>query len=94
MNEPEFIDYFVVTDENLKKRARLLTLMVTFRKEFKTSYEARKYMIESIMESPDIEQNFSLTIVRRPNPKYKLAERIEELEKELKEKKELLAQHD
>ena len=94
MKEQEFIDYFVVTDENLKVRAKYLTITPQYTKTFKTRNEARKYMIDKILFSDELEVNFSLTVERVPNPRYKLAERIEELEAELKEKKELLAQHE
>ena len=94
MNEPEFIDYFVVKDKILERRARYLTFVPEYEKTFDTFSEAKKYMINSILISEDTDLNFSLTTIRKPNPKHKLAERIEELEKELEEKKELLAQHD
>lgn len=94
MKEQKYIDYFVVTDENLKKRWKGLTIPSRYEKKFKNSCDARKYMIKSITESPVIELNFTLTIERRLNPKYEIAKKIEELEKELKEKKELLAQNE
>ena len=94
MKEQKYIDYFVVTDENLRKQAKYLAITPQYKKTFKTRNEARKYMIDKILISDELEVNFSLTVERVLNPKYKLAERIEELEAELKEKKELLAQHE
>ena len=94
MKEQKYIDYFVVTDENLRKQAKYLTITPRYKKTFRTRNEARKYMIDKILISDELELNFTLTIERRLNPKYEIAERIEELEKELKEKKELLAQYE
>lgn len=94
MKEQKYIDYFIVTDENLKTRAKYLTITPRYKKTFKTRSEARKYMIDKILISDELEVNFSLTVERVINPKYKLAERIEELETELKEKKELLTQYE
>jgi hypothetical protein len=94
MKEQKYIDYFVVTDENLRKQAKYLTIIPRYKKTFKSSYEARQYMIKSIAENSCIELNFTLTIERRLNPKYTLSKRIEELEKELKERKEQLAEYE
>ena len=90
MKEQKYIDYFVVTDENLKERAKYLTITPQDTKTFKTRNEAKKYMIDKILISDELEVNFSLTVERVLNPKYKLAEKIEELEKELAEKKKLM----
>ena len=94
MKEQKYIDYFVVTDENLRKQAKYLTITPQYKKTFKTRNEARKYMINKILISDELELDFTLTVERRLNPKYKITERIEELEKELKEKKELLAEYE
>ena len=92
--EQEFIDYFVVKDKIIEQRARYLTIVPEYEKTFKSMYEARKYMIEKIKVSEESDLNFSLTTIRTQNPKYKLAKRIEELEKELKAKKEMLEQYE
>ena len=94
MKEQKYIDYFVVTDENLIKQAKYQTITLQYKKTFRTRNEARKYMIDKILISDELELNFTLTVERRLNPKYTLAKRIEELEKELKERKEQLAEYE
>lgn len=88
--EQEFIDYFIVTDEWQKANAPQFTFLPQFSKKFNDVMNAKRYMAEQILTSPERELNFSIRVGRRPNPKYKLAERIEELEKELAEKKKLM----
>lgn len=88
--EQEFIDYFIVTDEWQKVNAPQFTFLPQFSKKFDDESEAKRYMAEQIINSPMRELNFSMRVGRKSNPKYKLAEKIEELEKELAEKKELM----